>query len=627
MLELRVLGPLDLVDQHGAPIRSVLAQPKRTALLVYLAVDSPASFRRRDTLLATFWPERDRTRARNALNQALHFLRTALGPDAIETRGREELRIAPERLWCDAVAFRERLREGDGSGALELYGGDLLEGFHVDGVTRLERWLVRERAELRRTARDTAVALSAEARDAGRLTDAMARLRRALEIVPSDEETARELLRLLFASGRRAAAVREYRKLARWLERELGVAPSASTRQVLVEAGVDPDRGRGSGPELVRAPSPRRRLASRLTDRALELMQAGRAENAASRELLEQATGLDPSHGPAHAALARARVHWIQIFGGPWAELGSARAVARRALELEPELPEAHFARAFSLEAAGCAAEAARAYRALLRIQPKNREAASHLGRSLMFTGEFAAALSWMDLALTESGPRPGLLHETAIIHHCLGHTHEGDELYQRTLEAVPGFRWAEGSRLYWDLVRGRLDRVRRGAEQILAREPDSPIGLATAADVRMAAGDFEAAVRYYERCYQLDPGSRHSGTLRATRTALGFAHLRGGDPGRGRELLRAAEVEDRRALRTGAGYGGLHYDLASIHAARGQTEPALDWLESAFRAGWLQHELLAVDPVFASLRGDDRVEDIRRAMERTIRDQRRRLA
>lgn len=33
MVELRVFGQLDLRDQHGAAIRSVLTQPKRVALL------------------------------------------------------------------------------------------------------------------------------------------------------------------------------------------------------------------------------------------------------------------------------------------------------------------------------------------------------------------------------------------------------------------------------------------------------------------------------------------------------------------------------------------------------------------------------------------------------------------
>ena len=70
MIELRTLGTLDLRDGAMGEIRRVLAQPKRLALLVYLALAPAAP--RRDSLLALFWPELDQGRARLALRQAVH---------------------------------------------------------------------------------------------------------------------------------------------------------------------------------------------------------------------------------------------------------------------------------------------------------------------------------------------------------------------------------------------------------------------------------------------------------------------------------------------------------------------------------------------------------------------------
>lgn len=68
------------------------------------------------------------------------------------------------------------------------------------------------------------------------------------------------------------------------------------------------------------------------------------------------------------------------------------------------------------------------------------------------------------------------------------------------------------------------------------------------------------------------------------------------------------------------------HYDLASIHAARGETERALAWLERSCEAGWLQYELLRLDPLFDPLRGDERFEAVGEAMEREVREQRMRI-
>ena len=64
---LRILGGVELCGPDGRPVRSILAQPKRLALLIYLAAAGPEAFRRRDTLLALFWPEADAGRARRAL--------------------------------------------------------------------------------------------------------------------------------------------------------------------------------------------------------------------------------------------------------------------------------------------------------------------------------------------------------------------------------------------------------------------------------------------------------------------------------------------------------------------------------------------------------------------------------
>ena len=102
MIELRALGTLALRDRDGEDLHSVLAQPKRVALLAYLAIARPHGFHRRDTLLALLWPEQDDQHARWALNQALRHLRFALGKQVVPSRGDGEVGIASEHLRCDA---------------------------------------------------------------------------------------------------------------------------------------------------------------------------------------------------------------------------------------------------------------------------------------------------------------------------------------------------------------------------------------------------------------------------------------------------------------------------------------------------------------------------------------------
>ncbi|MEW5931673.1 MAG: BTAD domain-containing putative transcriptional regulator [Gemmatimonadota bacterium] len=244
MIRLHTLGRVDL-RRGDAEVPSVLAQPKRLALLAYLACASPRGFHSRDTLLALFWPELDAARARNALRQALFYLRRSLGADALPGRGDHEVGADPERLWCDAAAFDAAVEEGRAEDALALYGGEFLPGFFVEDAPEAERWLEDERARRRRAAAESAWTLADAAERGGRADEAAAWARRAAGIDRDDEGSFRRLLGVLDRAGRAAAALEAYADFARRLEQELGCAPARETARLAAEIR---ERARGSVP-------------------------------------------------------------------------------------------------------------------------------------------------------------------------------------------------------------------------------------------------------------------------------------------------------------------------------------------------------------------------------------------
>ncbi|MEP6692217.1 MAG: bacterial transcriptional activator domain-containing protein, partial [Gemmatimonadaceae bacterium] len=234
MPRLHVLGTLDLRDDAGREIAPVLAQPKRLAVLAYLAAAEPFGFHRRDTLLALFWPELDDEQSRRGLRQALHFLRKHLGADAIVSRGDEELAVDDAELSCDARDLVRRADAGDAEGALALYQGDLLPGFHVaDGAPELDEWLERTRARLHRRATDSAAALAQLASDSNHLVDAARWARRGLELDSESETAARCLIAALEHAGDRAGALRTYAEFEQRLGEQYGGSPSRETRALV----------------------------------------------------------------------------------------------------------------------------------------------------------------------------------------------------------------------------------------------------------------------------------------------------------------------------------------------------------------------------------------------------------
>lgn len=239
MFRLLALGSISLQADDDGDVRPVLTQPKRLGLLAYLAAaGSPGDFHRRDTLLGVFWPELDEDRARQALSQALYYLRQALGPEVLVNRGKDEVAVDPKRLWCDAAAFQEA-RETGGPAALqravELYRGDFLPGFFIPGAEGFESWLEEARADLRRSAVDAAWALADMAEAEGRLPEAGQWGRRGMQLAVYDDAGLRRLIELLDRAGDRIGAIRVYEEAAERLARSYALEPTPETRRLIEE--------------------------------------------------------------------------------------------------------------------------------------------------------------------------------------------------------------------------------------------------------------------------------------------------------------------------------------------------------------------------------------------------------
>ncbi|HET7321433.1 MAG TPA: BTAD domain-containing putative transcriptional regulator, partial [Longimicrobiaceae bacterium] len=256
MIRLNLLELVELWASDGHEIRSVLAGPKRVALLAYLAL--AGGFVRRDTLVSLFWPESDAEHARNSLRNAVHVLRRGLGEDVVLSRGSEEIGLS-DALWCDAAAFEAALAGGRTEEALELYRGEFLAGFHLDDAPDFERWVDAQRTHLRALAVTAAGELSVRAEAEGRAEEAVRWVRRAVEIVPHDEAAVRRLIQLLGTLGERTRAMEAYEALARELDEGFGLEPAPETRAVVEALRTLPPalpRGAASAPPPESAPAP-----------------------------------------------------------------------------------------------------------------------------------------------------------------------------------------------------------------------------------------------------------------------------------------------------------------------------------------------------------------------------------
>ena len=242
-LELRLLGTFD-VETRAEPadgVHALVRQPKRAALLVFLLLEGDGDPVERERLVELFWPDVDDERGRTSLRQSLTWLRGHLPDGAVVRRGNRAVGIDPALVACDVLRFRRLLDAGRAVEALELYRGDLLEGFPVEAGDAFDGWLEERRSTLRARAAREAWALASRAEAEGRGGEAAFWGKRALSLSVFDEAGAQRLMALLARVGEPGGVLRVYRGLEERLARD-GRRPAPLTRRIAEEVrGLEPD--------------------------------------------------------------------------------------------------------------------------------------------------------------------------------------------------------------------------------------------------------------------------------------------------------------------------------------------------------------------------------------------------
>ena len=108
----------------------------------------------------------------------------------------------------------------------------------------------------------------------------------------------------------------------------------------------------------------------------------------AAREMFERAIQRDPGYAPAHAGLADVHSWVYEWWGGDDSDLEAADAASRRALELGPDLADAHASRGFVLSNRRQYEEAAREFEEALRLNPNSYDALYYYGRACFAAGQ-----------------------------------------------------------------------------------------------------------------------------------------------------------------------------------------------------------------------------------------------
>lgn len=279
----------------------------------------------------------------------------------------------------------------------------------------------------------------------------------------------------------------------------------------------------------------------------------------ASIEYFQQAIASDSGFAAAHAWLASG---YRQLFVmGDLLDTEAplkARAAALRAVQLDPDLAEAHFS------LGGCDAyewnwpEAAKRFQQAIRLEPENPR--YHHGYAILYL----APMGRLDEA--EAEIRQALKVDPASLEH----------------------KVILGKLLYFQ---GRYDAALAELHEVLRLDPNYPDGLRNLGAVYAQTGAYREAQTAHEKARTLAPTTWGQGLL-------AYAHAVAGQRQEARRLLDSL-LDRRRTSRASS------VAIASGYAGLGERSQAFHWFDRAYEDRDFRLVYLNVDPMYASLRSD----------------------
>jgi len=274
----------------------------------------------------------------------------------------------------------------------------------------------------------------------------------------------------------------------------------------------------------------------------------------------EEAIRLDPHYALAYARLASSAMNLATGFGsmknkeGPEA-IAKARASAKRALELDPNLAEAHLAKAGILTILDFDFAAAEAeHRRAVELAPQNAGVTANLATLLSSLGRLEEAVALTQRAIALEPLRAGFYTNLATYLTALGRYDEAEAAVRKALELQPQFATSYAQLAMIQILCGKA-----GAAVELAKQETDP----------------------FWRTY-----------------ALALAHFANGDRAEADAALKKLIDED-------ADDSGIQ--IAEVYALRKEPEKMFEWLDHA----WTTHDAgvtqVLQDPFLRAYKDDPR--------------------
>jgi len=226
-----------------------------------------------------------------------------------------------------------------------------------------------------------------------------------------------------------------------------------------------------------------------------------------ARQMFERAIEIDPKYARAYAGIADCCSFLYRYWDSSDTNLGQADAASRKALELDPELAEAHASRGLAISLKKEYEEARKEFQIAMQLDPKLFEAYYFYARTYYAQGKLSEAVHWFQEAARvrpEDYQAPVLM---ASAYAGLGRAEEAQTTYKRTLEIIEKhleMHPDDTRAVYFGagclIQLGERERAVEWAGRALRMDPEEPQVLYNVACVFAQQGEPERAIECLEK-------------------------------------------------------------------------------------------------------------------------------
>jgi TolB-like protein/Tfp pilus assembly protein PilF len=234
-----------------------------------------------------------------------------------------------------------------------------------------------------------------------------------------------------------------------------------------------------------------------------------------ARQMFNKAIELDPNYALAYTGVADASSLLYQYFDARDFNLRQADKASSKALELEPELAEAHVSRGIVSSLKRDFTEAEESFSRAMKAEPKMFEAPYWYGMGLMAEGRFEDAIRMFDRASSLRPEDYQSAHFAGQAYNALGRDEDkaaqlrrGLKLMESSLELNPDDARAANLAAGVFAVLGEEENAIKYGERSLAIDPEDPMLLYNVACMYSSLGRKEQAISCLERA--VDKGFGH---------------------------------------------------------------------------------------------------------------------